>query len=174
MRAGMRTPGHKGTGRKDEQAGRAALNRQHSNSPIDGLLDRLERVKSTGPDRWIACCPAHDDNTPSLSLRETEDGTVLIKCWAGCGAADVVAAVGLELSDLFPERTGHHYKPKRASRRWIPRDVLCCMADEAVLTAIAAEDLASGRTLAQPDRERLHTAWKRLNAAVREVGRGGG
>jgi len=66
------------------------------------LLSRLEQVKQTGKDRWLARCPAHPDKHPSLNIRETPDGKVLIKCFTGCGAADVVAAVGLELSDLFP------------------------------------------------------------------------
>lgn len=52
---------------------------------------------------WIARCPAHDDKHPSLSITEVDDGKVLINCHAGCHAADVVAAIGLELKDLFPE-----------------------------------------------------------------------
>ena len=73
-------------------------------APINALLERLDRVRETGPGRWLARCPAHDDRHPSLSIRETEDGTILIKCWAGCSAADVVSAVGLEPRDLFPDR----------------------------------------------------------------------
>ncbi|TFH47119.1 MAG: hypothetical protein E4H01_08830, partial [Lysobacterales bacterium] len=33
---------------------------------------------------WIARCPAHDDIKPSLSIRETEDGKILVYCHAGC------------------------------------------------------------------------------------------
>lgn len=69
----------------------------------DTLLARLDKVKGTAPDAWIASCPAHEDRRPSLSIRQVED-RVLIHCWAGCGALDVVNAVGLELRDLF-ERT---------------------------------------------------------------------
>jgi len=46
--------------------------------------------------------PAHDDQNPSLDVRELADGRLLIICRAGCGSADIVDAVGLELSDLFP------------------------------------------------------------------------
>jgi hypothetical protein len=62
--------------------------------PITKLLDRLDGLKERGPDAWLAKCPAHDDRNPSLSIRETSDGTVLLKCWTGCTAAEVVAAVG--------------------------------------------------------------------------------
>ena len=37
-----------------------------------------------GP-RWMARCPAHDDQTPSLSISEGSDGIVLVKCFTGCG-----------------------------------------------------------------------------------------
>lgn len=60
----------------------------------------------------MAKCPAHDDKSPSLSVRETEDGRVLIHCHAGCGASDVLAAIGLTLADLFPEARGHYFAAK--------------------------------------------------------------
>ena len=69
----------------------------------DVLLARLDKVKQTGDKKWMACCSAHDDRTPSLAVQELDDGRVLVKCFAGCGAADVMAAVGLSLSDLFAD-----------------------------------------------------------------------
>lgn len=42
---------------------------------------------------WIACCPAHDDKNPSLSLRDGEDGALLVHCFAGCEAKVVLAAL---------------------------------------------------------------------------------
>jgi putative DNA primase/helicase len=50
---------------------------------------------------WIAKCPAHDDRTPSLSLREA-DGEVLVHCHAGCEQRAEVAA--LRSRGLWPER----------------------------------------------------------------------
>ena len=66
------------------------------------LIERLRKVRRNGEKRWKASCPAHEDRDPSLAVQETDDGLVLIKCFAVCGAADVMAAVGLSLSDLFP------------------------------------------------------------------------
>jgi putative DNA primase/helicase len=40
---------------------------------------------------WSARCPAHDDRTPSLSLRDTASGKVLVCCHAGCEQDDVIA-----------------------------------------------------------------------------------
>ena len=42
---------------------------------------------------WMARCPAHDDSTPSLALRDAEDGRVLIHCHAGCDQKSVIAAL---------------------------------------------------------------------------------
>ena len=41
---------------------------------VDTLLSRLDMVKSAGNDRWYARCPAHQDKSPSLSIRDTEIG----------------------------------------------------------------------------------------------------
>lgn len=68
------------------------------------LLDRLDGVRATGSGRWIARCPAHQDRSPSLSVRELGDGTILLHDFAGCAAHEVLAAVGLSLADLCFER----------------------------------------------------------------------
>lgn len=76
-------------------------------TPAERLLTRLTSVRQTGPGRWMARCPAHDDRSPSLSIRQGGDGRVLIHCFAGCPVEDVVAAIELDLADLFPKRLRH-------------------------------------------------------------------
>jgi hypothetical protein len=39
---------------------------------------------------WVVHCPAHDDRTPSLSVRDTKDGKVLVRCHAGCEQTRVI------------------------------------------------------------------------------------
>jgi hypothetical protein len=43
-------------------------------------------------DRWMCRCPAHADHTPSLAIRDGNKG-VLVKCFAGCSSADVIATL---------------------------------------------------------------------------------
>jgi putative DNA primase/helicase len=69
----------------------------------ESILERLDGVKPLGTG-WVARCPAHDDVDPSLKVDVDESGKVLLHCHAGCEPADVVAAIGLELADLFPPR----------------------------------------------------------------------
>jgi len=42
---------------------------------------------------WLACCPAHDDHNPSLSLADGNNGRLLVHCYAGCDARAVLAAL---------------------------------------------------------------------------------
>jgi putative DNA primase/helicase len=42
---------------------------------------------------WTACCPAHDDREPSLSITDARNGRVLVCCHAGCDQQDVIAAL---------------------------------------------------------------------------------
>lgn len=74
---------------------------------VNDFLSRLQGVTSDGKDGWMACCPAHDDHNPSMHVNEGADGRVLVKCYAGCSTADIVAAMGLQVKDLMPARPGH-------------------------------------------------------------------
>ena len=58
-------------------------------------------ARSVGRGRWMARCPAHDDRSPSLSIREGRDGRVLAHCFGGCALDAVIAALGLSCRDLF-------------------------------------------------------------------------
>ena len=52
---------------------------------------------------YVARCPAHEDGTPSLSIRE-RNGRVLVHCHAGCAQPDVIAA--LRERGLWPDSPG--------------------------------------------------------------------
>ena len=69
---------------------------------IAPLLLQLKKVKSTGKNKWTACCPSHDDSDPSLSIGVGDRGQVLLHCFAGCSAEAVLAALDLDFSDLYP------------------------------------------------------------------------
>ena len=130
------------------------------------LLAKLKRVRPAGPGRWMACCPAHPDKSPSLSILELDDGTVLIKCFAGCGAADIVQSVGLSLADLFPERLTQRGPVERGFH---PGDALKLLEREARIIAVGANDIAAGRSLSSEDADRVAQAAGRIRDAVEVV-----
>ncbi len=60
-------------------------------------------------------CPAHEDNRASLAIGEGKDGRVLVTCHAGCQLDAILDALGLAVTDLFPEPDPHQ-QPKKKSR----------------------------------------------------------
>lgn len=133
----------------------------------DNLLSKLDKVKRTGKGTWFARCPAHGDKGPSLSIREKDDGRVLVHCFAECSPHEIVAAVGLEISDLFPPRQ-HHGKPER--RPFPAVDVLRCIAFEALIVITAARSIANGEALGSDDYKRLLLAAERIQRALTAAG----
>jgi len=66
------------------------------------FVSSLRNVKKRGTNQWLCSCPAHADDDPSLAVTTSTNGKILLKCFAGCSALDVVGAMGLRLEDLFP------------------------------------------------------------------------
>jgi len=74
-------------------------------TPLEKILGRLKGWKKSG-EGYTALCPAHDDRNPSLSIREADDGKLLVRCHAGCCTEDVLGAVGYTMKDIMPESEG--------------------------------------------------------------------
>jgi hypothetical protein len=77
--------------------------------PLRTLWDRLEAA-GCGPhgEAWNfrSTCPGHNgDGVDSLSAAPGADGRALLHCFVGCDTGRIVAALGLEMSSLFP--SGH-------------------------------------------------------------------
>ena len=122
---------------------------------IENLLSRLHKVKRTGPDRWIACCPSHDDKNPSLNIRD-EGSKLLINCKAGCSHYEIVSAIGLNSSDLFPPRDSFCGRPIK--NPFPASDVLKCIQFEALVVAVIASSIFKGEELTQERKDRLMKA----------------
>jgi len=116
---------------------------------IDSFLSRLDQVKETGQGRWMACCPSHDDKSPSLSIKQLECGKILIHCFAGCGAFDVLDSINFSMSDLFADA----WKPTKPPR-WAALD--------ATIVIIAKDNIRRGINLNDEDMKRYREASRRL------------
>ncbi|MCS6919933.1 MAG: hypothetical protein NZM28_09190, partial [Fimbriimonadales bacterium] len=57
---------------------------------LDAIVPYLRRARRLANGQYLACCPAHDDSEPSLSLAETPDGNLLVHCHAGCSQEAVL------------------------------------------------------------------------------------
>lgn len=131
---------------------------------INNLLGRLNKVKSTGRNTWLACCPSHDDRSPSLSIKEESDGHILLHCFAGCSAADIVDSVGIDISDLFPLDPIHYKAPVK--KKFYATDILAAIKFESQLILMAAYELRKNKPLDDVDMKRLELAYERIREAI--------
>lgn len=139
----------------------------------DKLIARLDGVRSTGADRWRAICPAHESRHRSTSLSIREDGDrLLIYCFAGCETASVLAAIGLSLADLYPERIHTEFyrttraQPLRPNHYHAARDALLAVREDVLLVAMAGADILEGRLHDEIDRAVLLDAVARIRATA--------
>lgn len=128
----------------------------------DVLIARLAGVKVTGKGRWMAKCPAHEDGSPSLSIREMDDGRVLIYDFGGCGSLEVLGALGLSLTDLFAERLTHCAAPLRGG--FTVEEVLIAIEHETFVARLILEEAKDG-PLTELGMARLDTAIRRISNA---------
>lgn len=122
---------------------------------ITDFLSRLDKVKRHGPDKYMALCPAHRENTPSLAVTTTPTGKILLHCFGcGAGAADIVHAMGLKVADLFP--TPLDYEPpmafaQRERRQREQREAT--LRSARLVVALAESDRRAGKPMT-PERRR--------------------
>lgn len=133
----------------------------------EAFLSRCEKVRATVNGTWIACCPGHEDKNPSMTVRELEDGRVLVHCFAGCDVEQILGAVGMDFDALFPDKPprADHIAPLR--RPFPASDVLEAVANETFYVAYMAATMADGYQLDQHDRTILMQAFDRLMEARR-------
>lgn len=129
----------------------------------DAFITRLEKARATGKGTWIACCPSHADKHPSMTIRELDDGRVLVHCFAGCDIAQILGAVGMDFDALFPDRLVENARPLR--RPFPAADVLEAVAFETLFVVTAAGNVRQGVALTDADRARLLLASERILSA---------
>lgn len=116
--------------------------------PVDLFLSRLEKVIQTGPNRYKACCPAHDDINPSMTVKCGDKGQVVFHCFAGCSPQEIVESAGLKFGDLYV--TDDYTPPKKD------------LSLEYTVLKITASQINQGEDLDPLDRNRALLAMKRI------------
>lgn len=69
---------------------------------IQEFLSLLNKVRQTAPNQYMACCPAHEDKNPSLSIK-FDSGKILLHCFTGCPLEDILNSLNITQSDLCYE-----------------------------------------------------------------------
>lgn len=137
--------------------------------PLSLLLSRLDNVRQCGTGHR-ADCPTGHKSRGTLAVTVGDDGRLLLHCFAGCGAAEVVERLGLSLADLFPDKIKDQSPLAKRERRdawqqagWAA--ALAVLATESTVLVIAANDLAAGKRLSEQGHTRLWTAYERIQSA---------
>lgn len=137
---------------------------------IDQVLNPLQGVKQTGPNKWLARCPAHDDRSPSLAIRVVDD-RILIHCFSGCSVEQVVQFMGLQMADLFTDRLANPYAPKPRIPKFSAYELFPLLVQEAVILALAWSDTLAGKVLSESDQRRVQQAFQSVMRLHSEVSR---
>jgi len=133
---------------------------------IEQLITRLEKLRRTGDGKWIACCPVHQDKSPSLAIKQTDDGKILIHCFAGCEVDAIVSAVGLTLADLMPDNPA--YKKGSKPPKFNKYELFERLAYESIILCIAIRQLINNKLLSPDDQKRVLKAEETINDIARE------
>lgn len=149
------------------------MSHTHDFIGIEGLLARLDGVRKSGPNRWMAKSPTRRDKTASLSIRALDDGRILVHDFGGSDFLDVIAALGIQPIEMIPpnlRRAGASADPHRAP---IPCcDALRAIAFQASVVHIAAEMVARGERLGDKALDQLASATTIIDNAMRVTARG--
>lgn len=133
------------------------------------LLQRLDGVQRQG-NGWRARCPACEGRSRKLSIAES-DGRVLVHCFGGCAAIDVLDAVGMTWADIMPPRNWPESPQERRRARQAIREAgwaaaLTVLSLEAWVVLLAARELYCTGGIAVEDGKRLRQAVDRISSAA--------
>ncbi len=129
-----------------------------------GNLQNLQKFRRIGDGKYHACCPAHADKGPSLSIRELPDGRVLLHCFAGCGVDEILAATGMTIHDLMPERIDGHMSPVKAP--FPASQGLKTLSFEASVLIESARKIHNGARLTLSERDRVKAAKEKIEEVL--------
>lgn len=129
---------------------------------IDLIIERVQKARKVSADSYMACCPAHEDKSPSMRITE-RDGKILVHCMAGCTPDDILAAIGLTWADLFEDKMDAARQAATSQKTRLPR--IDPMEHERTILFIYREDRKAGRDISMEDAARVKIAIERLGAA---------
>ena len=134
---------------------------------LHGKLDKSKRIG----DKLTARCPAHEDKTPSLSVKIGDNDCVILKCFAGCTTEEVVDALGWTMRDLFASDANR--PPVSSSRRGLcPRSVEASRRSRSTPKGVGCKRLGHSRWRGRARRLARRRAVARGARHWRRSGRG--
>ena len=119
---------------------------------LQDLLNRFDGVRETGGGQYSCRCPAHEDKSNSLGIKQGDGERIMMNCFAGCQTEDVLGAVGLTFKDILPS---NDYNEKVKEKGFNPYSVLKMIRDEVLIIGLASVDIKKGKALSDKEHDRL-------------------
>ena len=125
--------------------------------PIEKLLGRVDSPKKGNKaGQYYAFC-SHQVNRKErkLSITERTDGSLLLKCWAGCDFYEILKNHGLEVHELYPPRNQSGKEPKRNPPLVSTNQCLDLLHELINRMVITVLNFYNGVELSQKDKDQL-------------------
>tara|TARA_B100000768_G_C11278327_1_gene377136 strand:- start:1601 stop:2068 length:468 start_codon:yes stop_codon:yes gene_type:complete len=119
---------------------------------IQDLLNKFDQVRESGNGQYSCRCPAHEDKSNSLGIKQGDGDRILLNCFAGCNTSDILSAVGLSFKDILPS---NEHTSKIKTTGFNPYSVLKMIRDEVLIIGLASVDLRNGKPLNNKEHDRL-------------------
>ena len=114
-------------------------------------MNNFDGVRETGNGQYSCRCPAHEDKSASLGIKEGDGNRILLNCFAGCDVKSILESAGLEWKDILPDN--QLYQAEKHS--FNPFAVLKMIRDEVLIIGLASADIRKGKPLNDKDHNRL-------------------
>lgn len=141
---------------------------------VEDFLSRLNRVRQLSAGQWQASCPTamhkHGDRSAGLRVRSCDDGRTLVYCFAGCHAELITQAMGLTLTDLFPQLERRPGNVAARNPKYLTNEISTVVAYDAAIASLALDYAAQGREFNADDLEQMNAASGRLFRFAQRVG----
>jgi len=131
---------------------------------VTTFLSYLDQARSNGQNKWQARCPGHDDKSPSLAIKEADNGNILLHCFAGCTTDEIVGALGLKMNDLFADDKPYTKAPGKPRRK-----LEQALMHELFVLHIAINSRLERKPIHEYDKDRELLSVKRITALIKDI-----
>ena len=117
-------------------------------------MNNFDGVRETGNGQYSCRCPAHEDKSASLGIKEGDGNRILLNCFAGCDVKSILESVGLDWKDILPDNKLYQAE----KHKFNPFAVLKMIRDEVLIIGLSSADIRNGKPLNDKDHSRLMKA----------------
>ena len=114
-------------------------------------MNHFDGVRETGNGQYSCRCPAHEDKSASLGIKQGDGDRILLNCFASCDVKTILESAGLEWKDILPNNELHQAE----GYKFNPYAVLKMIRDEVLIIGLASVDIRAGKPLNDKEHDRL-------------------